>query len=189
MDPMAKLVCTGNISLDGYICDESGGFDWSAPDDEVHAFLNDLERPIGTYLYGRRLYEVMAYWETAGEQPGLAPVAVDYAAVWRAADKIVYSATLDAAATARTRIERTFDPRAVRELKLTAERDVSIGGPTLAAHAFRAGLVDEVVLFISPVAVGGGTRFLPAGIRVELDLMREQRFGNGAVFLNYRVKR
>jgi dihydrofolate reductase len=186
---MAKLVCTGNISLDGYICDESGGFDWSAPDDEVHAFINDLERPIGTYLYGRRLYEVMAYWETADAEPGLAPVAADYAAVWRSADKIVYSATLGAATTSRTRIERIFDPQEVRALKHAAERDVSIGGPTLAAHAFRAGLVDEVVLFISPVAVGGGTRFLPAGLRLDLKLMREHHFGNGTVFLRYRVRR
>lgn len=186
---MAKLVCTGIISLDGYIADESGEFDWSVPDEQVHAFVNDLERPIGTYLYGRRLYEVMAYWETAGDQPGLAPVAADYAAVWRAADKIVYSATLEAATTTRTRIERAFDPRAVRALKDAAERDLSIGGPTLAAHAFRAGIVDEVALFVSPVSVGGGTRFLPARIRVDLELLREHRFGNGVVYLRYRVKR
>jgi dihydrofolate reductase len=186
IDPMAKLVCTGIISLDGYICDESGGFDWSVPDDEVHAFVNDLERPIGTYLYGRRLYEVMTYWETA-DAPGLSPVAADYAAVWRGADKIVYSATLEAATTTRTRIERAFDPRAVRALKDAAERDLSVGGPTLAAHAFRAGLVDEVAMFVSPVAVGGGTGFLPAGIRLDLELIQERRFGNGVVFLKYRV--
>jgi dihydrofolate reductase len=185
---MAKLLCTGITSLDGYINDESGAFDWSAPDEEVHAFVNDLERPIGTYLYGRRLYEVMAYWEAAYAEPGQSPVALDYAAVWQAADKIVYSGTLEAATTARTRIERAFDPEAVRALKDSADRDLSIGGPTLAAHAFRAGLVDEVSVFVSPVIVGGGTRFLPAGIRLNLELLHEHRFGSGVVYLRYRVR-
>lgn len=184
---MARLICTAMTSLDGYIADERGDFDWSAPDSEVHAFVNDLERPIGTYLYGRRLYEVMAYWETVPTDPGQPPPVVDFAELWRAADKIVYSTTLERASTERTRIERTFDPAAVRALKDAADRDLSVGGAGLAAHAFRSGLVDEVRLFLSPVTVGGGTRFLPDHVRLDLELLDERRFDSGVVYLRYRV--
>lgn len=184
---MGALICTGITSLDGYIADEDGRFDWSAPDEEVHAFVNDLERPVGTYLYGRRLYEVMTFWETAHRQPDQSAIALDFANLWRAASKIVYSTTLEATSTAHTRLERSFDPQAVRALKAAAERDLSIGGPALAAHAFRAGLVDEVRVFVSPVIVGGGTRFLPDKIRLSLELTEEHRFSNGVVFLRYQL--
>lgn len=184
---MARLICTGITSLDGYIADENGKFDWSTPDEDVHAFVNDLERPIGTYLYGRSLYEVMVYWETAHTEPDQPPFVLDYATVWRAADKVVYSTTLESVTSARTRIERTFDPQAVRAMKDAADRDLSVGGPVLAAHAFREGLVDEVRVFVSPVAVGGGKRFLPDKVRLNLELVEERRFRNGVVFLQYRV--
>jgi dihydrofolate reductase len=185
---MGRLICTDIASLDGYINDEQGRFDWSAPDAEVHAFVNDLERPIGTYLYGRRLYEVMQYWETAHEQPDPDPIELDYARLWQAADKIVYSSTLAAPSSARTRIEKAFDPDAVRRLKETSDRDLTIGGATLAAHALRAGLVDEIRLLLSPVIVGGGTRALPDGVRLDLELTDQRRFGNGVVYVAYRVK-
>jgi dihydrofolate reductase len=184
---MAKLICTAITSLDGYIADERGEFGWAAPDSEVHGFINDLERPIGTYLYGRRLYEVMVFWETAPAQPDQSPVELDYAKLWQAADKIVYSTTLQAASSARTRIERTFDPNAVRAMKEAADRDLSIGGPALAAHAFRAGLVDEVCLFVSPLTVGGGNPFFPDQLRLNLRLLDERRFDNGVVYLRYQV--
>src|SRR5262245_60634853 len=184
---MAKLICTGLTSLDGYIADEKGTFDWAAPDSEVHAFINDLERPQGTYLYGRRLYETMVDWETALEQPDQSPVEVDYATLWQAADKIVYSTTLEAVSSARTRIERSFDPQAIAALKASADSDVSIGGPALAAHAFRAGLVDEVRVFVAPVIVGGGNAFLPDRVRLDLELLDEHRFAGGFVYLRYRV--
>jgi dihydrofolate reductase len=184
---MAELICTGVTSLDGYIADENGRFDWSVPDAEVHGFINDRERPIGTYLYGRRLYEVMAYWETAHAQPGQPSFVLDYATLWQAADKVVYSTTLQATSSARTRIERVFDPKAVQAMKNAADRDISVGGPTLAAHAFRAGLVDELCLFVSPVVIGGGTRFLPDNVRLRFELAEERRFGNGVVFLRYRA--
>ncbi|AEV83870.1 deaminase reductase [Actinoplanes sp. SE50] len=184
---MARLICTGITSLDGYIADERGNFDWSRPDEEVHSFVNDLERPIGTYLYGRRLYEVMRFWEDAEARPDSTPATVDYARVWRAADKVVYSTTLAEVTTARTRLERVFDPEVVRKAKEAADRDLSIGGPHLAAHAFRAGLVDEVQLFVSPIAVGGGTRFLPDGVRLDLKLAEQRRFANGVVYLRYRA--
>jgi dihydrofolate reductase len=184
---MARLVCTGITSLDGYIADENGAFDWSEPDDEVHAHVNDLERPVGTHLYGRALYEVMRYWETAHTEPGQSQVALDYAAVWQSADKVVYSTTLETVTTARTRLERTFDPQAVRAMKESADRDLGIGGPVLAAHAFRAGLVDEVCVYVSPVVVGGGRRFLPDKVRLDLELVDQRRFGNGVVFLRYRA--
>ena len=181
---MAKLVYSVIASLDGYVADKDGKFDWSMPDEEVHAFVNDLERQIGTYLYGRRLYEVMAVWETMQSDE---PVMRDYAEVWRAADKVVYSRTLEAPATARTRIERDFDPQAVGEMKAAAARDISVGGPELAAHAIRAGLVDECHLFLSPVVVGGGNKALPDDVRVELELLDERRFGNGVVHVHYRT--
>jgi dihydrofolate reductase len=183
---VAKLVYAAITSLDGYVADEDGNFDWAAPDEEVHAFVNDLERPIGTYLYGRRMYDVMAVWETMelADEP---PVMRDYAEIWRAADKIVYSSTLHDVSTSRTRLEGTFDPAAIRELKAQATRDLSIGGPTLAARAFAAGLIDECHLFLTPIVVGGGTRSLPEGVRVKLELLDERRFGNGVVHLHYRT--
>jgi dihydrofolate reductase len=184
---MAKLIYTAITSLDGYVADEHGEFDWAAPDSDVHAFINDLERPIGTYLYGRRLYEVMVFWETAPAHPNQPPVGLDYAKLWQAADKIVYSTTLQAASSARTRIERTFDPNAVQTMKDAAERDLSIGGPALAAHAFRAGLVDEVRLFVSPLTVGAGNPFLPDRLHLNLRLLDEHRFGSGVVYLQYQV--
>jgi dihydrofolate reductase len=184
---MAKLIYSAITSLDGYVADEDGRFDWAEPDEEVHTFFNDLERPVGTYLYGRRMYEVMLAWETIGlaDQP---PFIQDFAAIWRAADKIVYSRTLETAASARTRIERDFDPEAVRQLKGAAGRDLTVGGPELAAHAFRAGLVDECHLFLAPIVVGGGTKSLPDQVRLQLELLDERRFGNGMVHLRYRAR-
>jgi dihydrofolate reductase len=175
------LVYSALASLDGYIADTEGRFEWAAPDVEVHAFVNDLERGVGTMLLGRRMYEVLAVWETMDEPE---PEMRDFAEIWRAADKIVYSRTLETVSTARTRIEREFDPEAVRAMKV--EGDVSIGGPELAGHALRAGLVDELQLLISPILVGGGTAALPDGVRRELELVEERRFGNGVVFLRYR---
>jgi dihydrofolate reductase len=182
---MAELIYTAIASLDGYVADERGKWDWSMPDQEVHAFVNDLERPVGTHLYGRRMYEVLVAWETTDDPD---PLMRDYAEIWRAAEKIVYSSTLEAVSSARTRIERTFDPEAVRELKRTEARDLAIGGPTLAAEALAAGLVDRVHLLLSPVSVGGGNPALPLGARVDLELVDERRFGNGALHLGYRVR-
>jgi dihydrofolate reductase len=179
---MAKLVYSAIASLDGYVADEDGKWDWSMPDEEVHAFVNDLERGAGTYLYGRRLYEVMVAWETLDDDH---PVMRDYAEVWRAAEKVVYSRTLDAVSSERTRIEREFDPAAVRAMKASAERDISIGGPELAAQAIAAGVVDEINLFLSPVVVGGGKKALPDGVRLDLELLGERRFGNGVVYVRY----
>ena len=190
---MAKLTYAAITSLDGYIEDEGGGFDWAVPDPEVHAFVNDLERPVGTHLYGRRMYETMAVWQTVGLEPAGAspaeaapsPEELDFAEVWRAADKVVYSRTLDAVSTPRTRLEREFDPEGVRRLKDAADRDLSVSGPGLAQHAFAAGLVDQVHLFVFPVVVGGGRPGLPRGVRVDLALLDERRFGNGVVHLRY----
>lgn len=186
---MGRLIYSTIASLDGYVADEEGRFDWAAPDEEVHTFVNDWERPIGTYLFGRRMYEVMRVWESpdmrSAEQS--APVR-DYAQIWRSADKIVYSSTLESVSTRDTRLERTFDPDAVRRLKASAERDLTIGGPTLAAHALRAGLVDECHLFLTPVVVGGGTAALPDGLFLPLELLDERRFGSGVVYLRYRVE-
>ena len=181
---MAKLIYSMQPSLDGYIEDEDGKFDWSEPDEEVHQFFNDLLRPVGTHLYGRGLYETMRVWETMDEPE---PVMQDFAEIWRGVDKIVYSMTLDEVTTARTRLERSFDPEAVRELKASATSDLVIGGPGLAAHAFEARLVDEVYLTVSPISVGGGKRALPEGIRVELELLDERGLPNGMVHLHYRV--
>jgi dihydrofolate reductase len=183
---MAKLIYSAIASLDGYVADENGRFDWAVPDEEVHAFINDLERPVGTYLYGRRLYEVMAAWETVNDE---SPSMQDFAELWRAADKIVYSKTLQTVSSSRTRIERDFDPEAVRRLKATAGSDTTIGGPNLAAEAIRAGLVDEWHLFVVPVVVGGGKQSIPDNVHMELELVDERRFGNGMVFLRYRTKR
>jgi dihydrofolate reductase len=182
---MAKLVYSAITSLDGYVADESGDFGWSAPDEEVHTFVNDLERPVGTYLYGRRMYEVMVAWETAHTFAD-EPITQDFAELWQAADKVVYSTTLDTVSSARTRIERDFDPDVVRTMKASADRDISVGGPALAAQAIRAGLVDECHLFLAPVVVGGGNHWLPDNVRLKLELLAERRFGNGVVHLHYR---
>lgn len=184
---MAQLIYSAIMSLDGYTADRDGNFNWSAPDEEIHAFVNDLERDVGTYLLGRRMYEVMSVWETMETQDE-PPVIKDYAAIWRGAEKLVYSGSLGSVATARTRLERQFLPGRVRELKESADKDISIGGPTLAAHALKAGLVDECQLFINPVTVGGGLRFLPEGLESRLDLLDERRFGNGVVYLRYRTR-
>lgn len=184
---MAKLIYSAITSLDGYVADAEGSFDWSAPDDEVHRFVNELERPIGTHLYGRRLYDVMVFWESDEAVAGQPQAMRDYARIWRAAEKIVYSTTLHAPASERTRIERAFDPAAVTQLKASAERDLAVGGAELAAQALRAGLVDEVQLLLSPVIVGGGTRALPDGVRLGLELLDERRFANGVVYLRYRT--
>jgi dihydrofolate reductase len=182
---MARLLYVALTSLDGYIADEDGNFDWAAPDDEVHACVNDLVRPVGTYLYGRRMYETMAVWETMDSVADQTPVMLDFAQLWQAADKVVYSRTLEAATTARTRVEREFDPTAVQRLKASAQRDLGIGGPDLAAHAFAAGLVDELHLFVTPVLVGGGKAALPRHVRAKLDLLDERRFESGVVYLHY----
>ena len=185
----ARLIFAALVSLDGYVADGNGNFDWAEPSDEVHAFVNDLERSIGTYLYGRRMYEVMRYWETALTEGDESQVGHEYAAIWQATDKVVYSKTLEAPSTSRTRIERDFDPHAVRQMKATATADISIGGPHLAAQAFAAGLVDECHLFFSPVIVGGGNRALPDGVRVDLELVDERRFDNDVVHVHYRVQK
>jgi dihydrofolate reductase len=185
---MAKLIYASIASLDGYTADEDGKFDWAAPDEEVFSFVNDLERPVGTYLYGRRMYELMAVWETDPAAAAQSPAAREFAEIWRAADKVVYSRTLEAASTTRTRIEPDFDPEAVRQLKAAAERDLTVGGPTLGAHAITAGLVDEYHLFVWPVVVGGGKPFLPNRARLQLELLDERRLGSGAVYLRYRTQ-
>ncbi len=185
---MASLIYPVITSLDGYVVDAEGSFAWAQPDAEVHAFVNETERPLGTHLYGRRLYQVMQVWETMpleGEWEEMR----DFAEIWRGSDKVVYSTTLDAVSTSRTRLERTFEPEAVRRLVDEADRDVSVSGPTLAAHAVRAGIVDEWHQFVCPVVVGGGTHWLPDGVRVDLDLVEERRFAGGVVFLRYRTRR
>jgi dihydrofolate reductase len=184
---MAKLIYTAITSLDGYVVDADGRFDWAAPDAEVHAFVNELERPVGTYLLGRRMYEVLRYWETALEEDDLHPVAQEYARIWAAADKVVYSGTLAVAETARTRVERTFEPERVRDLKARSDLDLSVGGPHLAASALRAGLVDEVRQFLAPAVVGGGTAIFPDRLRLGLELLDERRFAGGFVYLRYAV--
>jgi dihydrofolate reductase len=185
---MAKLIYSAIASLDGYIADEQGRFDWAVPDEEVHAFINDLERPVGTYLYGRRMYETMAGWEMADARADQPPYMQDFARIWQEAEKIVYSTTLESVSTSRTRIERDFDPEAVRRMKAEADRDFSIGGPDLAAHAIRAALVDEWHLFVAPVAVGGGKRLFPDDVHLTLELLDERRFGNAMIHLRYRTR-
>jgi dihydrofolate reductase len=182
------LIYSMLASLDGYIADKVGNFDWAVPDEEVHSFINDFERSVGTYLYGRRMYETMVGWETDPAIAAQSPIARDFAEIWQAADKIVYSKTLDSVSTARTRIERDFDPDAVRQLKERAGHDMTIAGPELAAHAFKAHLVDELYLFVAPIIVGGGKRALPNDVRLQLELLDERRFGNGMVFLRYRSR-
>ena len=183
---MAKLIYSAITSLDGYVADEQGNFDWAAPDEEVHAYVNDLERQVGTYLYGRRMYEVMVYWETA--PAGQSPVEQDYTRIWREADKVVYSKSLQTPSSERTVIERDFDPEAVRRLTDAAHRDVSVSGPGLAGQAIEAGLVDECHLFVNPVVVGGGNPSLPSNIRLDLELLDEHRFRSGVVHLHYRIR-
>ena len=181
---MARLIYSVIMSLDGYIEDESGDIDWAAPSEEVHAFVNDLERPVGTYLYGRRMYETMAGWET--DTYGSSAATRDFAEIWRAADS-VYSHSLERVSSQRTRLERTFDPQAVGRLKAEADRDLTIGGAGLAAQALAAGLVDECQLLVTPIVVGGGKRGLPDGVRLTLELAEERRFASGVVFLRYRA--
>ena len=185
---MAKLIYSAIASLDGYVADEDGNFDWAVPDEEVHAFINDLDRPVGTYLYGRRMYETMVGWETDHALADQSLLIRDFAEIWQAADKIVYSKTLEAVSTARTRIERDFDPEAVRQMKAHARRNLIVGGPELAAQAFKAGLVDELHLFIAPMVVGGGKRSLPNDVRLNLELLDERYFGSGMVYLYYRTR-
>jgi len=185
---LARLIYSAIMSLDGYIADADGRFDWGAPDEEVLSFLNDLERPIGTYLFGRRMYEVMRYWETEHTPADPPSAAQDFARIWRAADKIVYSTTLGEPISARTSIERDFDPDRVRQLKAAAYRDLTVGGAHLASQAIAAGLVDEYQLFIVPTLVGGGTRSLPPQIRLNLELTDERTFANGTIYLCYQPR-
>lgn len=184
---MAKLIYSAIMSLDGYIEDKNGKFDWAVPDEEVHSFINDLQRPVGTYLYGRRMYETMRGWETDPTIAERSPLARDFAQIWQSADKIVYSKTLETATTTKTRIERDFDPKAVRQVLKSAERDIMVAGADLAQHAFEAGLVDECRLYIVPVIVGGGKPCLPGKVRLNLALLNEHQFGNGTVHLCYRL--
>lgn len=185
---MAKLIYPAITSLDGYIEDQDGNFDWAEPDQEVHDFINDLERRIGTYLYGRRLYETMVGWETDPTLAEQSTIMKDFAELWQAAEKVVFSTTLGTVSTARTRIEREFDAEAVRRMKASAGRDLTVGGPRLAAHAFAAGLVDECHLFLVPIVVGGGKKSLPDNVRLELELEDEKRFDSGIVHLRYRTR-
>jgi dihydrofolate reductase len=184
---MANLIYTSIASLDGYVADKDGNFDWAEPDEEVHSFVNDLDRPVGTFLLGRRMYEVLVAWETlqTADQP---PFIQDFRDIWLAADKIVYSKTLPAPSSARTRIDRNFDADEVRQMKASAGRDLTVGGPDLAAQAIKAGLVDECHVFLAPIVVGGGTRFISDDVRLELELMDERRFGGGMVHLHYRTR-
>ena len=186
---MARLIYSAVMSLDGYVADKDGKFGWAEPDEEVHAFFNDLARPLDTHLYGRRMYETMRVWETDPSLADHSPLMRDFADIWQAADKVVYSTTLDTVSTARTRLARAFDPEAVRQMKASAERDLTVGGPDLAAHAFRAGLVDACHLVIAPIVVGGGHQALPDDVCLKLDLVDEQRFSSGMVYLHYRTRR
>jgi dihydrofolate reductase len=185
---MAKLIYSSIASLDGFIADQDGNFDWAAPGEEVHEFINDLERAVGTYLYGRRMYETMAGWETDASLAARSEVTGDYAQIWQATDKVVYSRTLERPSTARTRIERGFDPEAVAQTKESARSDLTVGGPELAAQAFKAGLVNECHLFFAPVVVGSGKRSLPNDVRLELELLDERRFASGMIQLHYGVR-
>jgi dihydrofolate reductase len=184
---MAKLIYSAITSLDGYVADEDGKFDWGVPDTEVMAFLNGIERPLGTYLYGRRMYEVMAGWETAHLRENQLPATEDFTQLWQAASKVVYSRTLEKVTTSKTRLEREFHPGAVRKMKEESDKDLSVGGSELAGQALKAGVVDEVHLYLSPILVGGGKPSLPDDLRLPLDLIEERRFGNGVVYVRYRT--
>lgn len=185
---MGKLIYSMITSLDGHVSGPDGSFGWGGPaDDELHEFVNERARSIGTYLYGRRMYETMVYWETAHTEPDQPQVQLDWARIWQAADKVVYSTTMTEVASERTRIERAFDPDAVRQLKANSDRDIDVSGPHLAAQALRAGLVDQLQLFVAPAVVGGGNRFYPDGVRLDLELQDERRFANGFVYLQYGV--
>jgi len=184
---MSQLLYAAISSLDGYVADAEGNFDWSAPDDEVHRFVNDLQRTIGTYLYGRRMYEVMRYWETHPTDNGEPSVGQEFAKLWQVADKIVYSKSLEKVSTLRTRLEREFNPEAIQHMKAAADRDIAVSGPTLAGQALKLGLVDECHLFLSPIVVGGGLQALPDNVRLQLELLDERRFSNGVVYLHYRI--
>ncbi|HEY0392835.1 MAG TPA: dihydrofolate reductase family protein [Solirubrobacterales bacterium] len=185
---MTRLIYSFIASLDGYIEDAGGRFEWGVPNEEAHAFINELEAPVGTYLYGRRMYETMVVWETDPALAEHSPAMRDFAAIWQAADKVVYSSTLAEAPTRKTRIERRFDPDEVRKLKATADSDLAIGGAELAGHAFAAGLIDECHAFLAPAVVGGGKRALPANVRLDLELSDERRFENGMVYLRYAIR-
>jgi dihydrofolate reductase len=185
---MARLIYSSIASADGYVEDAAGSFDWAAPGEELLCFVNDLERPVGTYLYGRRMYETMLYWETAHTVPGQPSSVREFTGIWQAADKIVFSTTLPSVSTARTRIERNFDPGMIRQLKSSTQHDRTVGGAGLAGQAVRAGLVDELQLFLVPIVVGGGKRALPNGVRSDLELVETRRFASGAVYLRYRPK-
>jgi len=185
---MAKLIYWVAESLDGYVADKDGNFDWAAPDEEVHKFINELVRPVGTYLYGRTLYEVMQYWEMAHTLVDEPACIHEFAEIWQAADKVVYSKTLNEVSSAKTRIEREFDPEAVRQMKEAADKDIAVGGPILASHAIKAGLIDEYYFILAPAVVGGGKRSLPSDVAFNLELLEERRFGNGMIYLRYRSK-
>lgn len=185
---MAKLIYSAISSLDGYIEDTEGKFDWAAPDKEVHQFVNNLERSVGVYLLGRRMYEIMKVWETDPELAADSPITHEFSEIWKQADKIVFSKTLQNVETRKTRLERNFDPEAIRTLKEIADKDVSIGGPTLAAQAFRSGLVDECHLFLIPIILGGGKKSLPENVCLKLKLWEERRFRSGVVYLRYQIQ-
>lgn len=184
---MSKLIYVMPTSLDGFIAGDTDDMDWSAPDEEVMAFINDMHRPIGTYLYGRKNYEVMTVWETTDVIPDRTPTMIDFGRIWQAADKIVYSKSLETVATAKTRLEREFDLETVRDLKAQSPHDLSVAGPNLAAQAIRAGLVDELQLLVVPYVLGGGKRVLPGNVSIQLELLDERRIGNGWVYLRYRT--
>jgi dihydrofolate reductase len=186
---VGRLIYSAITSLDGYVADAQGKFEWGAPDEEVHRFVNHRVRPAGTYLYGRRMYEVLAYWETVdprGDQPAFMR---EFAEIWQAPDKIVYSGTLEHVSTARTRIERSFEPKTIEAFKAASERDLTVGGPELARQALAARLVDELQLIVAPVVVGGAIRWLAEDLRLELELVDEGRFSNGMTHLRYRIQR
>jgi len=185
---MANLIYVANMSLDGYTEDKDGKFDWTDPSEEYFIFITDLVRAARTHLYGRRMYETMMVWETDPNLAAESPLMRDFAEVWQAANKIVYSRTLETISTRKTQLEQSFDPEAIRQLKAASEHDILIGGPELTAHAFRAGLIDECGLFIIPILVGGGKSALPDNVRLDLELLAERRFRNGTVFLRYRTR-
>ena len=185
---MAKLIYSAIASADGYVEDAAGNFDWAAPDEELLRFVNDLERPVGTYLYGRRMYETMLYWENGDNVAGQPPVVQDFADIWQAADKIVFSRTLGSVSSSKTQIERNFDPGKVRQLKSAAGHDMSVGGADLAGQAIKAGLVDELQLLLVPVIVGGGKPALPGDVRLDMELLETRRFAGGTVYLRYRTQ-